>query len=1646
MAVGRRERGVEELYNATEVIGEPKITSVLRGSFRMQGPVEETEEDIEKNMLPSQSEKRLGKRSMRRKVRTRVESGTCNVCSTPCSSCMHLKLACMGSKGNGFSDETFHETATSQNSINEDDLFPFKNRAYDSLQHTTSEASNLLSVNSSHDSLSENVESKASINCTDMVDASVESEMLPKLSFGGTVVVDQLFPKPQSILDQITPSNKNEYPKVLEGHDDNISCVSRANDASITVIHHNRNVDRKNLSCSSALVGSLGSEGTEKAPISPESELLETPSNDAYAGNSSLNVQSRCLSTSNGTELEEDRKLGTSMVSSQLAEGTGKALILPKSELLGTPSNDAYAGSSSQKVQSRCLSSTADGRDFEEDTKFDSSKVSSQLLEGTGKALIFPKAELLEIPSNDVYAGSSSLKVQSRCLSSTTNGTQLEEDTKFDTSKVSSKVCTKVEEGTKKDRGDRMNEGFKCANQVEENEKSNESVELTDMREPGLQSVSRDESDESEIEEHDVKVCDICGDAGREDLLAICSKCSDGAEHTYCMREMLQKVPEGDWLCEECKLAEETENQKQDSEGKRMNKASAHSSGKRHVETMEVASASKRQAIETTFGSPKSSSPSRPAALLRDSSFKGLDKGKVNPAQQTSFVNHSSIDTPETARSSIVPRIQTPKGTLLKSNSFNTFSKSKVKLVDEVPQKQKGSRENRSLDIKEGTARMISKSMSFRSVSSVRSNATDSKVKMLSSKFSQAQDIKALKQVKEQSAFESKSSSKLGRPMGVSVTNSSNISVPKVSQKLTPHGDSVMVSTTSNNKESNASQSDGKLGSLSRSTSSIARKGAEIPVTSVRSLPANGISSAFVEQKLNQVSPKDEPSSSSSGTAERPYHNMDENLQDGLSRSRESSNQSEKTRESSVSRSRPAITAGPKNITCQKCKEIGHATDCCTVVSPRASVVDTSAARTVREDMSKGSKLKAAIEAAMLKKPGIFKKKKESDQSDGLSSLNVDVTFEIAPHDQFSVSNKIRNMISDEGTEEGQANIGICSSENYKEANINNEKQLNVHSTDAVSPFKAMVLDSTIPSLGKPIHALGATPLFSKMLIIPQHEYIWQGAFEVCRGGKLLNLYGGIQAHLSTCASPKVLEVANQFPQKITMDEVPRLSMWPRQFHDNGSKEDNIALYFFAKDLESYEKSYKNLLDNMIKRDLALKGYFDGVEFLIFPSTQLLENSQRWNTLFFLWGVFRGNRSSCSDSFNKLVIPGSNVVPWDMNSPDKPLTSLNGDLDNKASQTNSEEQDGRLDSNSLSTNAASSAFFCSETRCTSPSKEPATLPECRVDTEHKPSTQATGISTGSKSREETQSHVDASCVRENSSSFKVFQVGDKGEDVRESVVEEKMVDRMDTHRDEVKVERNLNENSLMMDAEASSGRDLNKGLDWQSNSRKRSYLDLSETAPRTSSSTGQKMPWDTVDGESIKKLKTGFCELYGCSSAREGNSLSDGFASQICDLGSSSSIEERSCDKAADEKVILEDIGTTERYFFPVDSRRVKDFRLGDNSMPWKEYSSNDEDQFHDEVPNLELALGAEAKTPNKGILPFFVGMVEKNNSQKKTPDNVTDKEEEDGVSASLSLSLSFPFPDEEQTVKPVSKTEQLLPERHNVNTSLLLFGGFSDK
>lgn len=112
-----------------------------------------------------QADRRVGKRSMNHRGFSKVESGTCNVCSAPCSSCMHRNLGFAGSKSEESSDENCHGVAGSQCSVNEDGLLPSSMvNPRNSSHKTASEASNI--VNSSHDTLSENSESKESRRCS----------------------------------------------------------------------------------------------------------------------------------------------------------------------------------------------------------------------------------------------------------------------------------------------------------------------------------------------------------------------------------------------------------------------------------------------------------------------------------------------------------------------------------------------------------------------------------------------------------------------------------------------------------------------------------------------------------------------------------------------------------------------------------------------------------------------------------------------------------------------------------------------------------------------------------------------------------------------------------------------------------------------------------------------------------------------------------------------------------------------------------------------------------------------------------------------------------------------------------------------------------------------------------------------------------------------------------------------------------------------------------------------------------------------------------------------------------------------------------------------------------------------------------------
>ena len=165
------------------------------------------------------------------------------------------------------------------------------------------------------------------------------------------------------------------------------------------------------------------------------------------------------------------------------------------------------------------------------------------------------------------------------------------------------------------------------------------------------------------------------------------------------MREMLQKVPEGDWLCEECKFAEESENQKQgklesghrhctcslcelysyhcemefegsEVEEKKMDKLGSCTlvSGKRCAENIEVAPA-KRQALETGIGSPKPSSPSRIVTGSPKPSSPGrIVTGSPKPLSPSRIVSGSQK-----------PLSPSKTVSLSRDSSFKSIDKGKVK-------------------------------------------------------------------------------------------------------------------------------------------------------------------------------------------------------------------------------------------------------------------------------------------------------------------------------------------------------------------------------------------------------------------------------------------------------------------------------------------------------------------------------------------------------------------------------------------------------------------------------------------------------------------------------------------------------------------------------------------------------------------------------------------------------------------------------------------------------------------------------------------------------------------------------------------------------------------------------------------------------
>ncbi|XVF11037.1 hypothetical protein REPUB_Repub07fG0234800 [Reevesia pubescens] len=529
-------------------------------------------------------------------------------------------------------------------------------------------------------------------------------------------------------------------------------------------------------------------------------------------------------------------------------------------------------------------------------------------------------------------------------------------------------------------------------------------------------------NDGSDSTEYEIKICDICGDIGREDLLAVCSKCNDGAEHIYCMRVKMENVPKGDWMCEECMLSKETEKQKQNKlEGgdRIFEKSCTLESETKDLEVEE----SKEHKVSST---PLSSSK-RPTGRLQAVIKRPFGTVLKSPRTSSSSSKISMHQSGGHSSTTIMKSVRFPiksNGFLYKSKSFSAASlKEDVQLLKEGSFRNEGfAKETASRDSK-GRVPMMSKSMSLKNMRAHSVDKSDHDINLLPN-FSRGEDLKRSRHLKGQYSIKAEKKLRLS------------------------NGDSL------------ASMADNRIASPGKN-----------------SLP--------------------HPSSSS-------CHDL------------------------------MAVK--------------GH----------------------------------------------------------GISSDN---SFKISDH---------------------FAQVGSANEEKKEVVNVKRYVEYSTEGMPATTIKKsnAIVHSDKQPCLRDSMFA-SEVHMPSWISAVPQPDYMWQGKFEIQRSGGLPFTCDGMQAHLSTYASHKVLEVVQKLPRKILLEEAPRLSMWPTQFMKCHATEDNIALYLFAKDLDSYERSYKNLLDRMIKNDFSLKGKFGGVELFIFSSKLLPEKSQRWNNLLFLWGVFRGKRVHC---------------------------------------------------------------------------------------------------------------------------------------------------------------------------------------------------------------------------------------------------------------------------------------------------------------------------------------------------------------------------------------------------------------------------------
>uniref|UniRef100_A0A0D3HKP6 PHD-type domain-containing protein n=1 Tax=Oryza barthii TaxID=65489 RepID=A0A0D3HKP6_9ORYZ len=725
------------------------------------------------------------------------------------------------------------------------------------------------------------------------------------------------------------------------------------------------------------------------------------------------------------------------------------------------------------------------------------------------------------------------------------------------------------------------------------------------------------DSSSEESEDQQVKICDICGDVGEEKKLAICSRCNDGAEHIYCMRVMMPEVPEGDWFCEECRTEMQIEKEKSILEKSQVkvstisvgSKVKAANVSNKDLNVSNTSSKSTKEDAEE--GIVPSGCTSTGKEEDGRSCIGGSEAANKNEEQTSSGRNDDfnlkidgerhmqshNNDVPFTSVAHDISNMAVKNKSSIKSEVKSSEEVEDVKVCDicgDIGAEEKLAVCSRCND---GAEHIYCMRVMMQEVPKAKWLCETCHSEVESEKRKNKIETSELKVGGSKGPMNKPSSSENGVDAENVGSNMSNRGNEMNSVNKRKDGDAGITSLVRQNPVSRESsfKLDGKKGKdpaghVSTLLTSNYPKNQMAPLRGQlsKSTSFNNSKVPKVKQLLNEVPQKPKTFKDSLSTPMRKEGPMGILAKSASFKKPKCFEPVNKAKPSTVMN--PLVSENARNDILTSI--LGSRSLTGSVIVPVHSKAQSSA-----QHLNKGNRM---ADSNIL----------------GTSGGEGHCGIKKPPHTK------------------GHANIGMLGlgaqkktiqvpDSSHLDDQIKSPSSLVPSNSSSVSiPGSASLRDhQAVPSMrGRSVDSISAMSKDMK-------EKKKTGGFELSRTVRSTVLCEGLQAHLSCFASPKVLEVAKKFPSNVQLEELPRQNLWPPQFHDNGPTIDSIALFFFARDTESYEIHYRKLVENMLKDDLALRGNIETAELLIFASNTLPNNFQH------------DNNQGCSNGVKSLFHP-----------------------------------------------------------------------------------------------------------------------------------------------------------------------------------------------------------------------------------------------------------------------------------------------------------------------------------------------------------------------------------------------------------------------